>query len=159
MGGDRDVHDASAIMGQHHQDEQEAARHGRDHEEVGRGDLCPVIRQEGAPRLRRRLARSPDDRHPDTLIRWHRQGFRLFRKWKSKRPGRRPIPADLRQFIAEMATANRTWGRIAAELLVKLGIRVSRTVTRYLRGRRHARERLAGLEHVRAQPRAVRTGV
>src|SRR6266540_3922870 len=61
---------------------------------------------------------------PDTLIRWHRKGFRLFWKWKSKALGRRPIPADLRQLIAEMATANRTWGeeRIAAELLVKLGI-------------------------------------
>jgi len=72
---------------------------------------------------------------PDTLIRWDRQGFRLFWKWKSKVLGRRPIPADLRQLIAEMAIANRTWGeeRIAAELLVKLGIRVSpRTVRRYM---------------------------
>jgi putative transposase len=45
------------------------------------------------------------------------------------------LPADLRQLIAEMATANRTWGeeRIASELLVKLGIRVSpRTVRRYM---------------------------
>ncbi len=75
---------------------------------------------------------------PDTLIRWHRKGFRLFWKWKSKALGRRPIPADLRQLIAEMATANRTWGeeRIAAELLVKLGIRVSpRTVRRYMPSR------------------------
>jgi transposase InsO family protein len=75
---------------------------------------------------------------PDTLIRWHRQGFRLFWKWKSKGPGRPPIPADLRQLIAELARANRTWGeeRIAAELLVKLGIRVSpRTVRRYMPSR------------------------
>jgi putative transposase len=72
---------------------------------------------------------------PDTLIRWHRQGFRLFWRWKSSVPGRPPIPADLRQLIATMATANRTWGeeRIAAELLVKLGIRISpRTVRRYM---------------------------
>jgi hypothetical protein len=34
MGVDGDVHDASAIVGQHHQDEQETVRHGRDHEEV-----------------------------------------------------------------------------------------------------------------------------
>jgi putative transposase len=71
---------------------------------------------------------------PDTLIRWHRKGFRLFWRWKSRGPGRPPIPADLRQVIATMAAANRTWGeeRIAAELLVKLGIRVSpRTVRRY----------------------------
>ena len=72
---------------------------------------------------------------PDTLIRWHRKGFRLFWRWKSRGPGRPPIPADVQQLIATMATANRTWGeeRIADELLVKLGIRVSpRTVRRYM---------------------------
>jgi transposase InsO family protein len=76
---------------------------------------------------------------PDTLIRWHRTGFRLLWKWKSKAPGRPPVPADLRQLIGEMARANRTWGeeRIAAELLVKLGIGVSpRTVRRYMPSRR-----------------------
>jgi putative transposase len=75
---------------------------------------------------------------PNTLIRWHRKGFRLFWRWKSRGPGRPPIPADLRQVIATMAAANRTWGeeRIAAELLVKLGIRVSpRTVRRYMPAR------------------------
>jgi hypothetical protein len=56
MGSNGDVHDASAIMGQHHKDEQEAARHGRDDEEVERCELCPVILQEGAPGLRRWLA-------------------------------------------------------------------------------------------------------
>ena len=72
---------------------------------------------------------------PDTLIRWHRKGFRLWWKWRSTAPGRPPILAHLRKLIGEMATANRTWGeeRIAAELLVKLGIRVSpRTVRRYI---------------------------
>jgi hypothetical protein len=72
---------------------------------------------------------------PDTLIRWHRKGFRLFWRWKSQRPGRRRIPANLRRLIVEMATANLTWGeeRIAAELLVKLGIHVSpRTVRKYM---------------------------
>lgn len=75
---------------------------------------------------------------PDTLIRWHRKGFRLFWRWKSNAPGRPRIPGDLRQLIAEMATANRTWGeeRIATELLVKLGIRVSpRTVRRHMPSR------------------------
>jgi len=64
---------------------------------------------------------------PKTLIRWHRNGFRLFWRWKSRPQGRPRVPADLRQLIAEMAAANRTWGeeRIASELLVKLGIRVS----------------------------------
>src|SRR6266849_848197 len=72
---------------------------------------------------------------PDTLIRWHRKGFRLFWRRKSKPRGRPPLPSDLRQLIADVATANRTWGeeRIAAELLLKLGLRVSpRTVRRYL---------------------------
>jgi putative transposase len=72
---------------------------------------------------------------PETLIRWHRNVFRLWWRWKSRAAGRPPIPVDLRQLIATMAAANRTWGeeRIAAELLVKLGIRVSpRTVRRYM---------------------------
>ncbi len=72
---------------------------------------------------------------PETLIRWHRKGFRLFWRWKSSAPGRRRIPADLRALIVEMARNNPVWGeeRIAAELLVKLGIRVSpRTVRRYM---------------------------
>jgi len=54
---------------------------------------------------------------PNTLIRWHRQGWRLFWRWKS-RPGRPPIPVDLRRLIITMARANPTWGeeRIADEL-------------------------------------------
>jgi putative transposase len=73
---------------------------------------------------------------PETLLRWHRQGFRLFWRWKSRRRGRPPIPEHLKALIAEMARANRTWGeeRIAAELLLKLGISVSpRTVRRYMK--------------------------
>jgi len=75
---------------------------------------------------------------PDTLIRWHRQGWRLFWQWKS-RPGRPPIPVDLRRLIITMARANPTWGeeRIADELFLKLGLAVSpRTVGRYVRNRR-----------------------
>jgi len=71
---------------------------------------------------------------PQTLIRWHRQGFRLFWRWKS-RPGRPPIPVELRQLIREMAMDNPSWGeeRVANELLLKLGIRVSlRTVRKYM---------------------------
>jgi hypothetical protein len=71
---------------------------------------------------------------PQTLVRWHRQGFRLFWRWKS-RPGRPPIPVELRQLIREMALENPIWGeeRIANELLLKLGIRVSpRTVRKYM---------------------------
>ena len=75
---------------------------------------------------------------PDTFIRWHRRGFRLLWRWRSKSPGRPRIQPDLQQLIAAMATANRRWGeeRIAAELLLKLGIRVSpRTVRRYMPSR------------------------
>jgi transposase InsO family protein len=90
------------------------------------------------------LSRFVDWRHlltvvkPETLIRWHRQGFRLWWRWKSRARGRPPIPVDLQQLIATMAGENRTWGeeRIADELLVKLGIRVSpRTVRRYVPSR------------------------
>jgi hypothetical protein len=45
---------------------------------------------------------------PDTLIRWHRKAFRLFWRWKSRGPGRPRILANLRQLIAQMATADRT---------------------------------------------------
>jgi putative transposase len=72
---------------------------------------------------------------PDTLVRWHRRGFRRFWRWKSQRQGRPRIPVYLQDLIAEMARANRTWGeeRIAAELLLKVGVAVSpRTVRRYM---------------------------
>jgi hypothetical protein len=48
MCGDRDMPDASPIVGEEHQDEHEAVGHGRDHEEIGRHDLADVIPQEGA---------------------------------------------------------------------------------------------------------------
>jgi hypothetical protein len=47
---------------------------------------------------------------PETLIRWHRAGWRLFWRLKS-RPGRPPIPLQLRQLIRRMATENPIWGR------------------------------------------------
>jgi hypothetical protein len=75
---------------------------------------------------------------PQTFIGWHRKGFRLFWRWQSRPRGRPPIPTDVQQLIVRMATANRTWGeeRIAAELLVKLGVRLSpRTVRRYMPSR------------------------
>jgi hypothetical protein len=70
---------------------------------------------------------------PETLIGWHRQGFKLFWRWKS-RMGRPRIPENLRRLIVGMAQDNPTWGeeRVAAELSVKLGILVSpRTVRAY----------------------------
>ncbi len=75
---------------------------------------------------------------PKTFIGWHHQGFCLFWRWKSK-PGRPPIPLDLQALIRRMARDNPTWGeeRIANELLLKLGLRVSpRTVRKYMPKRR-----------------------
>ena len=72
---------------------------------------------------------------PDTLIRWHRKGFQLFRRWKSRAPGRPPLPLDVQQLIAAMARENATWGeaRIAAELRLKLACACRRgTVRRYM---------------------------
>ena len=64
---------------------------------------------------------------PDILIRWHRQGWRLFWRWKSH-AGRPPIPIDLQRLIVTMARANPTWGeeRIADELRLKLGLTLCR---------------------------------
>jgi putative transposase len=71
---------------------------------------------------------------PKTFIAWHRKGFRLFWGWKSQ-SGRRPIPAELQHLIRKLARENPSWGeeRIANELLLKLGLRVSpRTIRKYL---------------------------
>jgi hypothetical protein len=72
---------------------------------------------------------------PDTLIRWHRKGFRLFWRWKSRPVGRPRLPKDIQVLILQMAAENPTWGEqhIANELKLKLSIRVSpRTVGKYL---------------------------
>jgi putative transposase len=74
---------------------------------------------------------------PVTLLRGHRQAFR--RLWRRRsRSGRPRLPAELQRLIADMARDNRTWGeeRIAAELLVKLGLRVSPRPARHYMGRR-----------------------
>ena len=60
-----------------------------------------------------------------TFLRWHRKGFKLYGRWKS-RGGRPPLPKEIRQLIARMVRENVTWGeeRIADELSLKLGIYV-----------------------------------
>src|SRR5438270_5015130 len=73
---------------------------------------------------------------PETVIRWHRQGFRTFWTWKSRRgrTGRPPIASEIAQLVRTIALANPLWGapRIHGELL-KLGFDVSqRTVARLL---------------------------
>jgi hypothetical protein len=70
--------------------------------------------------------------HPDTVVRWHREGLRLYWRWKSRARGGRP--RILRDLIREMSLANPLWGapRINGELL-KLGIGVAQsTVAKYL---------------------------
>ena len=72
---------------------------------------------------------------PETVVGWHRQGFRLFWKHKSRKvnPGRPRVSPEIRELIRKMATEN-NWGapRIHGELL-KLGFEVDeRTVSRYL---------------------------
>jgi hypothetical protein len=72
---------------------------------------------------------------PETVIRWHRMGFRLYWRWKSRSRGGRPrIPAEIRRLIRDISLANRLWGapRIHGELL-KLGIEVAQsTVAKYM---------------------------
>jgi putative transposase len=73
---------------------------------------------------------------PATVLTWHRQGFKLFWRWTSRKrgPGRTRKSIEIRKLIAEMAEMNVGWGapRIHGELL-KLGIEISEiTVSRYM---------------------------
>jgi putative transposase len=73
---------------------------------------------------------------PETVIAWHRKGFRLFWTWKVRhgQPGRPPVPQDLRDLIRKISRENPLWGapRIHGELL-KLGIDIGETsVSKYL---------------------------
>jgi transposase InsO family protein len=73
---------------------------------------------------------------PETVIAWHRKGFRLFWTWKVRcgQSGRPPVPKDIRDLIREMSRQNPLWGapRIHGELL-KLGIDIGETsVSKYL---------------------------
>lgn len=72
---------------------------------------------------------------PETVIGWHRRGFRLFWRYKSRRRSGRPqVAGELRDLILRMAQENPTWGapRIHSELLL-LGYRIAlSTVSRYL---------------------------
>jgi|SRR5450631_320712 hypothetical protein len=76
---------------------------------------------------------------PGTIVRWHRAGFRLYWRWKSRPRGGRPtVPLEIRRLIREMSIANPLWGapRIHGELL-KLGIDIGQTsVAKYMARRR-----------------------
>jgi hypothetical protein len=76
---------------------------------------------------------------PETLVGWHRAGFRRYWRWKSRRRGGRPqIETELRALIRQMSTENLLWGapRIHGELL-KLGFSVAQSsVAKYMVKRR-----------------------
>ena len=75
---------------------------------------------------------------PATVIRWHRQGFRYYWRWKSQPRGRPRIDKETRQLVRKMCLANPIWGapRIHGEFL-KLGIDISEaTVSKYMVRRR-----------------------
>ena len=74
--------------------------------------------------------------HPDTVVRWHREGFKHYWTWKSRhqRVGRPPVDKEIRKLIRQMQSANIGWGapRIHGELL-KLGIDISQAaVSKYM---------------------------
>ena len=77
--------------------------------------------------------------HPETLVRWHRVGFRCYWRWKSRSRGGRPqIGSDLRALIRRMSIENPLWGapRIHGELL-KLGFEIAQSsVAKYMVKRR-----------------------
>ncbi len=73
---------------------------------------------------------------PETVVAWHRKGFRLFWTWKSRRrkEGQPPVPREVRELILRMSRENPLWGapRVHGELM-KLGIKVSEaTVSKYM---------------------------
>src|SRR3981081_2285439 len=67
---------------------------------------------------------------PETLVRWHRAGFRCYWRWKSRPQGGRPqIDTELRVLIRWMSVENPLWGapRIPGELL-KLGLEIAQSI-------------------------------
>jgi hypothetical protein len=76
---------------------------------------------------------------PETVIKWHRAGFKSYWRWKSRRRGGRPtLATEIRKLIREMSIANPLWGapRIHGELL-KLGVDIGQaSVAKYMVRRR-----------------------
>jgi hypothetical protein len=68
---------------------------------------------------------------PETMMRWHQAGWKLFRRLKS-RPGRPQIPQQIQAFIRRIANDDPLWGeeRIANELLLKLVTKISEPLVR-----------------------------
>ena len=71
---------------------------------------------------------------PDTVVRWHREGFKLFWRWKSRaRPGRPKIEAKIRNLIRRMSRENPLWGtpRIQSELALLGHVVAESTIDEY----------------------------
>jgi hypothetical protein len=83
----------------------------------------------------------------DTILRWHRAGFRNYWRWKSRgRRGRPRVSCELRELIRQMSTDNPLWGapRIHGEFL-KLGFEIAEsTVSKYIIRRRGRHRKLGG---------------
>jgi putative transposase len=71
---------------------------------------------------------------PETVVRWHRQGFRYYWRWKSGKPGRPKIDPAIRRLIRRLALENPLWGvpRIQAELALLGHDLAESTVARYI---------------------------
>lgn len=72
---------------------------------------------------------------PETVVKWHRQGFKLYWRWKSRsKPGRPKISKEIRDLIKRMALENPTWGapRIHSELCLLGYDIVESTISKYL---------------------------
>jgi hypothetical protein len=92
---------------------------------------------------------------PATVVQWHRQGFRLYWRWRS-RSGRPSVNREIRDLIRQMSVANPLWGapRIHGELL-KLGIEISQgTVAKYML-RRPSRPSLTWRSFLRNQAAGI----
>ncbi len=71
---------------------------------------------------------------PETLVRWHRAGFRRSWRWKSRNPGGRPrIAADLRALIRRMSLDNWLWGAPRIHGECKLGFAVAQSTVAMLK--------------------------
>jgi len=71
---------------------------------------------------------------PDTVVRWHRRGFRLYWRWKSSVRGRPKVPSEIRNLIRRMSLENPLWGapRIQAELALLSHDVAESTVAKYM---------------------------
>ena len=93
---------------------------------------------------------------PETVIKWHRKGFKLYWRWKSRagKPGRPPIEREIRDLIRRMSRENPTWGapRIVSELAL-LGHDVAEADRGQVHGP-HAETAFADLANVPGQSRS-----